>query len=224
HGQAVYETRARGIDVDGGRPGGADLGLDAAGRRREDVVRGAGAADDEVHLFGRDPGRFQGLLTGRRAEIGAGRAFFGDVALSDARSLADPFVAGVHQLLEIEVGKYFLGQVLPGADDARNLHSPEPSKPSSLPRLRVTRAFAALSAICGLDEGESRAGGDSECPRRPGGQKKFRSLAQSPAVNQTRRGSHRASGKGEELRAVLEVHGVVVVPLAAPDEAVRFEG
>ena len=51
-------------------------------------------------------------------QVGRGLAVGGDVPALDPGARADPFVAGVDQLLEVGVGQDLFRQVAPGAGDA----------------------------------------------------------------------------------------------------------
>jgi len=48
-------------------------------------------------------------------EIGRRLAFRGDMPLADSGAAADPFIARIHEFLEIRVGQYLLRQIAAGA-------------------------------------------------------------------------------------------------------------
>ena len=71
--------------------------------------------DDEVDVVRPDSGVLQGPPGGLEAEVAGGNAPAGEAALFDARALADPLVAGVHQARETFVGHDAFGHEHAGA-------------------------------------------------------------------------------------------------------------
>ena len=67
---------------------------------------------------GRDAGRLHRAARRVLGKICRRLALRRHVALLDAGAGADPFVAGVDQLLQIGVGQYLLRQIAAGAGDA----------------------------------------------------------------------------------------------------------
>ena len=89
--------------------------------RRKGAVGRRGRADDEIDVDGIDAGAHQGLARGGDAEVRRELAVVGDVALLDARALADPLVAGVDEARQVVIGHDALGQVgADAADDGSN--------------------------------------------------------------------------------------------------------
>ena len=115
-GQRVDEARAHGLHVEGRALGDAEAVLDLHRRRRKGAVGRRRRADDEIDVDGIDAGAHQRLLGGGDAEVGRELVVAGDVALTDAGALDDPFVGGVDDLREVGVGHDALGQM--GADAA----------------------------------------------------------------------------------------------------------
>src|SRR4029453_1320326 len=82
-------------------------------------IRRGGAESDEVYVFRIDVRGVQRAPRSTLGKIDCGFAFRGDVTALDARALANPFIVGVHHLLEVEVGEHFRGEMGSRADDSR---------------------------------------------------------------------------------------------------------
>ncbi len=81
------------------------LMLDQAGRRRKQHVGSDSADDDGVQRGGLDAPLSQGGAGGLHGQVGGSDFGVGNVTLTDAGSLQDPLVAGIHQLLQVGVGQ-----------------------------------------------------------------------------------------------------------------------
>ena len=125
--EAVDEAAARGRHVEA-EAAGTDLCLHRHRRRRECLVRRAGAEDDGVHVGGARPGMGQGGLGRAGAHEGRRLVRPGDMALPDAGPLRDPGVRGVQPLRQFGVGHHPLRQVgsCPGQDRAHRHVSARP--------------------------------------------------------------------------------------------------
>ena len=88
--QCKEEAAACGVYIKGGA-GSADAALDERSGRGAEAVAGAGCRDDEPELLCFDAGGFEGACCCPDAHIGSG-FIDGDMALSDADTLHDPFV------------------------------------------------------------------------------------------------------------------------------------
>ena len=86
-----------------GRP---DLVLDQTGGAREKHVGRGGCNDDELDVFWSQTRLLNSGERGLLREVGCRRARVDDMPLSDARTLEDPFVGCVDQLLKVGVGQH----------------------------------------------------------------------------------------------------------------------
>src|SRR5690606_4374565 len=109
---------------------------------REDLVGRRRADEDEVDVLRTDAGRLHRVAGGAFAQRERGLALARDVALRDARPLADPLVAGLDRFRELVVRDDALGQTTAGAGDARMLHC---SCSSSSASIRFGTAFSTSS-------------------------------------------------------------------------------
>ena len=107
----VDEARAGGGDVEGDRPGGAEVLLDVAGGGGSEGVGGDGGDDDEVEFGGGEAGVLEGPRGGLGRHVGGEFPLGGDAAFLDAGAGGDPLVGGVDQLCQIGIGEDFFGQI-----------------------------------------------------------------------------------------------------------------
>ena len=112
--QAVDESGAGGLQVEGGRAQGADLLLDQAGRRGKDHVGGDGGENNEVNLIAGDARGLHRAQRGLGGHVGSELVRGGEAPLLDAGARRDPFVSRGHHFFEVLIGEDFDGHV--GAD------------------------------------------------------------------------------------------------------------
>ena len=108
--QRVNKPAARGHHVKRWRAGDAQLGADETGGRGEDHFRCDGGDDDQLDIFGLQPGRLDGAAGGGGSQRRGGFARAGDATLTDPGPLNDPFVVGFDHLRQVVVGQPAIGK------------------------------------------------------------------------------------------------------------------
>ena len=93
---------------------------DEAGDFLHEAALGGGATWPETSAAGLEPGRSNGMPTGNGSHIR--HLDVRHPAFLDAGSGVNPLVCGVHDLLEVEVGKYRRRDTLTPAGDGCALH------------------------------------------------------------------------------------------------------
>ena len=125
HGQAVHEARAGGVQVERNGVLETQAAAQQPGGRGHQHVGRDGGVDDEVDGSGVDGlavlapaavGKTQRLAGSGFGQIGSG-FLDGNVARSDARARADPFVVRVDERFQLVVGHFQLREGLSASDD-----------------------------------------------------------------------------------------------------------
>ena len=111
------EAGAGGRDVEADGVHRPDLGLHEAGGVREEHVRRAGRANDQVDGLHGDPCILDGGQCRLRSEIAGGLLGSGDATLPDAGARLDPLVTRLDQFLKIGVCHHAIRSVAAGSDD-----------------------------------------------------------------------------------------------------------
>ena len=111
HRQAVDEARTGGGEVEAKPFGHAEGGLDAQRRGGKSLIGGAGGHNDDVNVVRPGSGIVQRGLGRLGAHECSGFVRAGQIALADARALADPLVGCVDPGREFVVGDDPLGKI-----------------------------------------------------------------------------------------------------------------
>ena len=133
--QRIGEPRARRAEIESPGVTGSDFVLEHARRARKYRVGSRRADDDEPDLIRRDAGLAHGADRRFLRQIGRRDAIVDDMALPDARSLKNPFVARFHHFFQIRVRQHFRRNI---GGQSGNLHGPE--------RLHHRRSFPGASS------------------------------------------------------------------------------
>ena len=100
--QRVHKAGARGVDIHR-RAAGTQPALQKAAHRGGDDVAPYGRAEDEIKLFGLDPGIRHRLFGRFQGQIGQ-RFLAENAAFLHAGACGDPFVTGIHDARQIVIG------------------------------------------------------------------------------------------------------------------------
>ena len=99
--QRISEGGTGRAQIESPGPMGANLRLQQAGGARKHHVRGDRSHDNHIDVVGRQPGALNGGDGRLLPEVGGCHTGIDGMALSDARALKDPLVAGADHLLEV---------------------------------------------------------------------------------------------------------------------------
>src|SRR5262249_54732159 len=125
------------------------LRLQEARGARKNEIRRRRRDDDQVEVRRGDAGRLERLAARFEREVAGGLRFVRDVALADARSLADPFVARIELLRQVVVGDDPRRQIAAGPGDARMDQARAPAMRSLMRRTTsFSTSSTAASSAC----------------------------------------------------------------------------
>ncbi len=110
HGKSIDEAGASGEQVECRRPVGTQSSLDQAGYRGEKIIRGHRSHHDQVQFPWLQPRPLQGLPCRGDAQVRIGPSLLQLTPLADTGTCHNPFVTGVHHLLQVPVGNNRPGQ------------------------------------------------------------------------------------------------------------------
>ena len=114
---ANQKTGTGRLHVKSRRALGAELMLDDAGGRRERHVRRNRGTNDQVNFISGNPGLFQSPAGCFHRQIRGTHGVRRQPAFFDAGPGGNPFIGGVHHLLQISVGHHAVRYIRAGADD-----------------------------------------------------------------------------------------------------------
>ncbi len=121
--ESIDKPGAHGLYIKGGTAMDAEARLQQTRGRREDAIRCGGRYNDQIDVGRLAAGGIDGGTRGVFGKITGRFVGSGNMALADARAIADPFVAGFDHAFELGIGHDPLGQITPGATDACESHS-----------------------------------------------------------------------------------------------------
>jgi len=121
-GEGVNEASAHRLQVEGDARAGIEFTLDRRRRSRKGVVRRRSGDQDEIDVPGGHARPREGLLGGAGRQVGCQLSVRGQMPLTDARPLADPFIRGVDQAGQLRVGHHAGGQIRTDASHHRASH------------------------------------------------------------------------------------------------------
>jgi hypothetical protein len=120
---AIDKTRARFFGSDARTCGNTQAMLNEGRCIRKYQVWRRRTDNDHLDIFGFDTGVFDRDLGGLNTHVGRCLVFSNAMTALDTRSRANPLIARIDDLLEIEIGQYLLRQVTPGSDNSRVRHA-----------------------------------------------------------------------------------------------------
>ncbi len=150
--QRIDEAGAYRLHVEGGALGDPQPRLQTAGGGGINLVRGGGADDDEIDVFGPLVRGFQRPAGRSFRQIAGGFSVGDDVTLANSGALPDPLIRCVDRGLQLLIGQYSFRQVASGAAYSGVDHTTSLSESTDSRRSRILlgtflRISAAASVI-----------------------------------------------------------------------------
>ena len=118
-GECKDKAGAHGLQIEGGAMVDTEPILDSDGGCRKGVVRRRGRQHDQVDRLRIDPGMGERGARGIDRQMRSELALGGDMALTDARALHDPFIGGIDPGRQFGIGQHPLRKIRAAAEHDR---------------------------------------------------------------------------------------------------------